>query len=278
MVRVLDKFKVAAIQFETKPDDKEENLLKAKKLIDEAGKEGVRLSVFSEYCWTGYPDARFAESIPGGSIIEGLADVAEKHDMYIVTGNIIEKEDEALYSTNAVIGPKGEVMGKQRKVHLLNESLGGLIKNELGAGLKRGESFEVFQTELGKIGVLTGSDLDPPEAARTLAVKGSDIIAISVAGEIKWLDIARFLAQARAYENGVYVILSNRVGKWEGSPMGDIMYRGGSMVISPMGEVLGDAGAYSQGMAIASVDILGLHEMRKSFNILKLRYVKAYSI
>jgi predicted amidohydrolase len=272
------EFKVGAIQFGTFPGDRDKNLSTAVKLLEKAGQSGVRLAVFPEYCWTGYPHAKFAETIPEGTIIKDLAGVARKLEMYIVTGSFVEKDGPNLFSSNVLIGPDGNVVGKQRKVHLLDSNLGGPIKDELGVGLKPGSSFEVFKTELGNIGILTGSDMDPPETARTLALKGADILAVSLAGDIKWLDCIRYMPRTRAYENGVYVIVSNRFGKWERSPIGDITYGGSSMVISALGEILGSAGEYSEGVAVTTISVSRLHEMRKGFNILALRKTKTYSL
>jgi predicted amidohydrolase len=274
----MSEFKIGAVQFQSAPDDVDENLSNAVKLLDEATRSGVKLTVFPEYCWTGYPHSKFAQPIPEGAIIKVLADVAKRNQMHIVTGSFVEEEKGGLFSSNVIIDSKGEIVGKQRKVHLLDKTLGGPIKNELGAGLKPGGFFEIFETELGKIGILTGSDIDPPEAARTLALKGADILAVSLSGDMKWLDCIRYLTRARAYENGVYVIVSNRVGKWEKSPMGDITYAGSSMIISPLGEILASAGVYAEGVAVASINILKLHEMRKSFNILTLRKRETYSL
>jgi predicted amidohydrolase len=76
----------------------------------------------------------------------------------------------------------------------------------------RGTSLPVFDTAIGKIGVLICYDVRFPEAARVLALDGADIIALPT----NWPDGAEvsptFMAPARAAENRVFVVTCNRVG------------------------------------------------------------------
>lgn len=257
------KVKAAAIQLDVKVGDVETNISKAISWVDNAAEEKVQLICFPEYFSTGYPSAKFAEPIPG-STTERLARKAEEHKMFIVAGSIVEKgKNGKLYSTVPLIGPNGEVVGIFRKIHLLDALYA--VQDEKGCGMTRGESYPVFETSIGIIGMLAGSDTDTPEPSRIMALKGADIIVVPNSSTIDWLDWIRFVPRARAGENQVYLVTANRVGPWKGSPLGDVLYPGGSMIVGSVGEVLATAGEIFsyEGMAIATLDIDKLREGRK---------------
>jgi len=133
-----------------------------------------------------------SEPIPGPST-EFLGRVAAKHNLYIVAG-LLEKEGDVVYNTAVLIDRQGKLAGKYRKVSLPREEIDG--------GITPGNSFPVFDTDFGKIGMMICWDVTFPEAAKTLALNGADIILMPIAGGyVK-------LAMARALENQVYLVSS----------------------------------------------------------------------
>ena len=164
-------------------------------LIATAGQQGVDLIVLPEtltyYNSKGtYADA--AEPIPGPST-EYFGKLANQHDLHIVAG-LIERDGHLIYNVSALIGPDGKLIGKYRKVTL--------PRGEIQGGITPGDSYPVFQTSFGKVGMMICYDGFFPEVARELSNRGAEIIAWPVWG------CNPLLASARACENHAYVVSS----------------------------------------------------------------------
>ncbi|MGI9469781.1 MAG: carbon-nitrogen hydrolase family protein [Rubripirellula sp.] len=164
-------------------------------LISRAAKQGVDLIVLPEtltyYSSKGtYADA--AEPIPGPST-EYFGKLANQHDIHIVAG-LIEREGHLVYNVAVLLGPDGKLIGKYRKVTL--------PRGEIEGGITPGSSYPVFETRLGKIGMMICYDGFFPEVARELSNRGAEIIAWPVWG------CNPLLAAARACENHAYIVSS----------------------------------------------------------------------
>lgn len=164
-------------------------------LIADAAQQNVDLIVLPEtltyYSSKGsYADA--AESIPGPSTAY-FGTLAKKHDIHIVAG-LIERDGHLVYNVAALIGPDGKLIGKYRKVTL--------PRGEIEGGITPGNSYPVFQTRFGKVGMMICYDGFFPEVARELSNRGAEIIAWPVWG------CNPLLAAARACENHAYIISS----------------------------------------------------------------------
>lgn len=133
------------------------------------------------------------EPVPGPTT-DFMGGVAREHGLYLVV-NLYEREHEAVYNTSVLLDRTGGIAGTYRKVCLPREEIDG--------GLTPGESFPVFETDFGKIGMMTCWDLFFPEAARALAGKGAEIIFLPIWGG------NLTLAEARAIENQVYLTTSS---------------------------------------------------------------------
>ena len=131
-----------------------------------------------------------SEPVPGPTT-EFMGRIAKSHNLYIVA-NIYEREGEALYNTSVLLDRKGKIAGKYRKVCLPREEIDG--------GLTPGDSFPVFDTDFGRIGLMTCWDVFFPEPARTLSQKGAEIIFMPIWGG------NLTLAKARAIENQIYLV------------------------------------------------------------------------
>ena len=133
-----------------------------------------------------------SEPIPGPST-KFLGELAKKHHLYIVAG-ILEKEGVVVYNTAVLLDRNGNLAGKYRKVSLPREEIEG--------GVTPGNSFPVFDTDFGRIGLMICWDVTFPEAARSLAMKGAEVIFLPLAGG------NLTLTKARAIENQVYLVSS----------------------------------------------------------------------
>jgi N-carbamoylputrescine amidase len=114
------------------------------------------------------------------------------------------------YATAAVIDRDGSIRGTYRQSHALNKP-GWHEQLYFQPGTSGG--FPVFEVGAAKIGLLLGSDLWVPEAARLLALSEADVIIAQVSLESADNDLANTLATARAIENGRAVLIANRAGE-----------------------------------------------------------------
>jgi len=169
-------------------------------VVEEAGRkgcdivclgEGINLiGVSSGGKAAKYPD--IAEPIPGPTT-RRLGELASKHKMYIIAA-LGERENHAVYNTAVLIDRRGEIIGKYRKVYL--------PEGELDQGCSPGNSYPVFDTDFGRIGIMICWDSSFPEPARALSAGGAEIIFLPIWGGNSTL------IRARAIENHVYVVSS----------------------------------------------------------------------
>ncbi len=164
-------------------------------LIEQAAGKGADLIVLPELLTckgVTHDYASVAELVPGPTT-DYFGTLAMQHDCYLVVG-LPERVDHLVYNVAVLIGPKGEVVGKYRKVTLPRE--------EIARGIAPGDSYPVFETRFGKVGMMICYDVFFPEVARELARNGAEVIALPI-----WGGNPR-LAAARCAENGVYLVSS----------------------------------------------------------------------
>ena len=145
-----------------------QNMARAKEDVERAATEGCDIIAFPELFLTGPVRGHLdlAQSIPG-EFTETFSSLAKEHGMHIVMGTIAEREGEKVYNTSVLLDDEGRIVGKYRKIKLWNGE-----KEHVTPG---GE-LPVFDTKLGKIGLLICWDLAFPELAKELALKGADFI------------------------------------------------------------------------------------------------------
>ncbi|MGA1832805.1 nitrilase-related carbon-nitrogen hydrolase [Rhizobium wenxiniae] len=232
-------FKAAAIQFEPHFGEKERNIEALLTLVEEAAKSGAKLITMPEmattgYCWYDRTEvSSFVETIPGPST-DRFAELAREYDCFIVLGlPEVAAESNLYYNSAALIGPDG-LVGVHRKTHPYISEPKWAASGDLG--------HQVFDTKIGRIAILICMDIHFIETARLAALGGADVIC----------HISNWLAErtpapywiSRAYENGCYLIESNRWGLERG-----VQFSGGSCIIAPDAEILaviddGDGIAY----------------------------------
>ena len=136
---------------------------------------------------------------------ELFSNFAQKTNMHIIAGtHVIEKEGK-LYNTAHLFYPDGRI-GEQAKLHITPTEV-----HEWN--MATGETFQIFETEKGKIALLTCYDIEFPEIVRMAKAKGADVIFCpSCTDDRHGFHRVRYTSHARAIENQVYVVLTGTVG------------------------------------------------------------------
>jgi predicted amidohydrolase len=266
---------VAAVQMRPVLNEMEENLVRmADYIIKICGSQKVDIIVFPELITTGYEcGVRFtdlAQRIPGASV-NVLAQRAAEFGVYVAFGMPAkEKVESILFNSAVLIGPDGELIGDYRKVHL---------KGEERMTFRAGFRYPIFETKFGNIGLLLGYDLAFPEAARTLALDGAELILVSANWEKPRNEEWRTFVMARAFENSCFIAAANRVGE-------DVTYSfiGDSMIVGPRGQTLASlAGEIdpktnepAEGYALARIDLYDVRRNREEFQTLQNREPDTY--
>ena len=142
---------------------------------------------------TGRTYVEVSEPIPGPST-EFLGSIASQNNIYIVAG-LLERDGPVVYNTAVLIDREGKLAGRYRKVALPREEIEG--------GVMPGNSYPVFDTDFGRIGMMICWDLQFPEVARQLTMQGAEVIFMPIWGG------NLTLASARAIENQVWLVSSS---------------------------------------------------------------------
>jgi N-carbamoylputrescine amidase len=250
--------RVAVVQFNPQVglDNLEANALAVHLRLEEAVKEGANLIVLPELATTGYCfDSReeafaHAEPVPQGRTVGGWVAFAKERQVYIV-GCLPEVEGQQLFDTAILIGPEGYI-GKYRKTHLWNEEKLFFTPGNLG--------FPVFDTRIGRIGLLVCWDIWFPETARIVSQLGADIICIPTGWvwtppplyDASGTCMAAYLTMTAAHANNVFIATADRIGTERGTG-----FMGNSLIAGTNGWPVGRiAGPDEDTILYADIDIV----------------------
>ena len=214
--------KVAGLSLRSIPWDKKANWRKANRMVRRAAKEGAKLICAPEGFLEGYivqekglTRERYrsvGESLRRGEYIREMRELCAELGVYLVAG-FAERAGARMYNSAALVGPRGEIAGLFHKVH----DMGVEALNT------KGEGFPVFDTDLGRVGIMICFDRQLPETARLLALQGARLILNPSAGMHG--ETNDTMMRTRAYENGVWIIFSHPRDCLIISPKGEIVAR-----------------------------------------------------
>ena len=245
---------VACAQYAVRDGDPKTNLERSVRAIQEAADAGADLVVLPELANSGCDFSsreqalKLAEEVGEtrenpGPTLRAWKETLEKSGVFIV-GGFLEREGGSLYNSAAVIGPG--FFGRYRKTHLWD---GEKLLYEAGRDLP------TFDTPLGRIGVLICYDAWFPEAARTLALRGADLLCIPANAPGDWVpedqrrdDLTMLNVHAISYANAnrLFVACANRVGDG---------YLGRSSIVGTTGGVLAFGSATEEELISAEIDV-----------------------
>lgn len=182
-----------------------------------------------------------AEPVPGGPTTKRLLELARDRAMHLVAG-LPERHADRCYNSAVLVGPSG-FLGVYRKAHLFNEETLFFSAGETG--------FRVWDIGSAKVGVMVCFDWFYPEAARTLAVKGADILCHPSNLVLPHCPDAMV---TRCLENHVFSITANRIGFEERGGKDRLTYIGRSEIVTPRGHVLHRASSNQEELMILDID------------------------
>ena len=242
----MDKYKVCVAQTTSYKDGKEYNLQRAGEMIKEAAENGASLIAFPEMYLTGYTASRriydLCEAADGPSF-EAMAGYAAENGIHVAYGfpECRANDNSTVYNSMNFISDKGEIIGTYAKSHLF---AGEQIH------FTPGNEFKVYDTELGRVGLLVCYDLEFPEPARRLGVRGAEVIIAISANMGPYEDIHEHFARSRAMENGAFLVYSNYTGSDN-----RFTYVGRSGLYAPDGSLQCGPSERAEGLIYADVDL-----------------------
>lgn len=184
---------------------------------------------------------QLAEPVPDGPTVRRLVDIAKRRKMHLVAG-LPEQSGARCYNSAVMVGPAG-FLGCYRKTHLFFEETQCFTPGDSG--------FLVWDIGSAKIGIMICFDWYYPEAARTLAMQGADIICHP---SNLVLPNCPDSMPVRCLENRVFAVTCNRIGSEARGGKERLTYIGQSEVVTPQGVIQHRAPWDREELAIVEIE------------------------
>lgn len=283
--------KAAAVQAAPVLFDRDATVEKTCQLTRDAAEQGARLILFPEAFIPAYPRGfsfgvtvgnrtaegrqlwqRYLENavdVPSAAT-EKLGQAARHAKAYLAVG-VIERDEKShgtLYCTLLYFGPDGTLLGKHRK-------LKPTAAERLIWGEGDGSTLTVLPTELGRIGGLICWENYMPLARTAMYEKGVEIyLAPTADARESWQSTLVHIAlEGRCFVLGCNQFVTKEMyptdlpGYAELAQQPDIMSRGGSAIISPMGHVLAGPLFDREGILFADLDLGEVARSKFDFDV-----------
>jgi nitrilase len=283
---------VAVVQAAPVLFDRRASIEKTIDLIDKAAGQGAQLVLFPEAFIPAYPRGLSFGMVVGSRTTEGrqlwqrywdnslaipspeteiLGEAAREAGVYLAIG-VIERDTQfsggTLYCTLLYFGPDGQVLGKHRKLKPTGSE-------RLIWGEGDGSTLNVLPTPLGTLGGLICWENYMPLARMAMYAKGVEIYLAPTADQRDtWQATMVHVAQ----EGRCYVLGCNQFVTKDMYPedlqdhpevraMPEVMCRGGSVIVSPMGKVIAGPLYGEEGILYASLDMGEIVRSRVDFDV-----------
>ena len=264
-------------------DDIHHNMEKTIVKIRDAANKGAQIICLQELYRTKYfptdekkDVTQLAETIPGETTIT-LSSLAKELKVTIIAP-IFEVDEGKHYNTAVVIGSDGKIMGTYRKTHIPHDPF-FYEKSYFDVG---NSGYQIFRTPEVTFGVLICYDQWFPEAARTLALQGADLIFYpSAIGYLEgdslsqedWHTAWENIQRSHAIANGIHVASINRTGT-----EGNIKFWGASFVCDAFGRLIKRASEQEEEVVIAELDISMNKRIQDGWGFLRNRLPSTYDL
>jgi predicted amidohydrolase len=193
-----------------------------------------------------------------------LGALAKKHGVY-VCGNAYEIDpafDELFFQVSFILNDQGERILAYRRLISMYTATPHDVWVKFCEVYGAEAAFPVADTPLGKLACIASEEILFPEVARSLAVRGAEVLLHSSSEVGSPRPTKKGIAKAaRAIENLAYVVSANSAGIFSGGIPANST-DGGSVVIDHDGHVLAEAGPGESMVACATLDIAALRHAR----------------
>lgn len=238
--------KIAVVQMDVQIGQVQANLDRMISILRETSRAGAELTIFPECALTGYCFDDLAEAVGHEQMIPGpateaMTEACRETGSSAIWGMLEPDGSGGLFNAAALVQPEG-LTAAYRKVHL--PYLGIDRKATFGD-----RTFAVHDVGAARVGMNICYDSAFPEASRTLALLGADLIALPTNWPPGAEVVAEHVIPTRAMENGIYYAAANRVGQERG-----VEFIGRSSICGPNGKVLAAANHTDEEILYAEID------------------------
>ena len=276
------KVKVAATQMSCSWN-REEVLDKAEKLVRKAAAEGANIILLQELFETPYfcQKQKFeyfdlAKLLSENAAVKRFTEVAKELQV-VLPISFYEKAGNTAFNTIAIIDADGTILGTYRKTHIPD----GLPYAEKFYFTPGDTGFKVWKTKYADIGVGICWDQWFPEAARSMALLGAELLfyptaigsepTLNVDSQSHW----QHAMQGHAAANIMPVIASNRIGT-ETDDESSMTFYGSSFIADQTGTIVEEADRETEAVLVHEFDLDAIAQMRREWGVFRDRRPEMY--
>ena len=276
------KVKVAATQMSCSWNG-EEVLDKAEKLVRKAAAEGANIILLQELFETPYfcQKQKFeyfdlAKPLSENAAVKRFTEVAKEFQV-VLPISFYEKAGNTAFNTIAIIDADGTILGTYRKTHIPD----GLPYAEKFYFTPGDTGFKVWKTKYADIGVGICWDQWFPEAARSMALLGAELLfyptaigsepTLNVDSKSHW----QHAMQGHAAANIMPVIASNRIGT-ETDDESSMTFYGSSFIADQTGTIVEEADRETESVLVHEFDLDAIAQMRRECGVFRDRRPEMY--
>jgi beta-ureidopropionase len=257
---------------------KQEAIDKHIKMIADAAGQGAQVvglqEIFHGPYFCAEQDAKWYDTAEpeDGPTVSRMREVAREHGVVLIVPWYEEEQPGVYYNTACVIERDGTVLGKYRKTHIPH--VGPCFWEKFY--FKPGNlGYPVWETSVGRVGLIICYDRHFPEVAMELGLKGAELVfnpSATVESLSKYL--WELEQPAHAVANGFWIAASNRVGVE--SPLNQNKFYGSSYFCSPRGKIVAQASDSEDEVLVADLDLDEIRAVRNTWQFFRDRRPETY--
>lgn len=258
--------KISIVQMDMKCNTPQKNFAHAEALIRRAAETSPDVILLPETWNTGFfPHEGLVAYCDrdGAETKQRIGALAKEYRVNIVAGSVSTLRGEHIFNTAYIFDRTGACIAQYDKTHLFSYAHEHLFYTP-------GDSLCTFSLDGRHCGLLTCYDLRFPELARTLALRGIEVLFVPAQWPAKRRGHWETLLAARAIENQIFVAACN-------SCASDTLCGGSSRILDPLGSVLAAADG-SETVFSATLDLSALSEIRETIHVYRDRRPTLYEI
>lgn len=253
-------------------EDVQANIEKSLNALREAAGMGAELIVYPEIQLSPFFPQFEKQNVVNYAMtlshpfITGMQEACREYHI-MAAPNVYLCENGRYFDTTLLISSTGEIIGAQKMVHIAQAEQ--FYEQDYYAPADDG--FKVFDTELGKIGVVVCFDRHYPESVRTEALMGAELILIPTANtSAEPSEMFEWELRVQAFQNSCPIVMCNRTGL-----EAQMDFCGESIAVDAYGNTIVKADA-QEGIILADIDIENTLKVRNSKPYTQLRRTELY--